>query len=265
MSAYLDRIAAVGKSWAEVTDTAFAINPFADLELKLIIAASARTGSNHLCQQLRGRGLRAGEYFHSRRLRALLERTGERLEDQVAALVRRFAYRGGFAVKGAIDLLAVPYLAGEFPRHLSKWRFVHLRRRNIVRQAISHVLAQHTGAWRSVVAHGDAGAPTYDPRAVLGATQRLIEVNALWEAFFSDAGVAPLRVWYEDLDASPAEVCCAVAGFCGVSAPPVPGKGPPELVRQCSLVNAEWEARLRDEAANAVGLLEGRWRALGPW
>ena len=264
MSAYLERLAAVERSLAEVTDARFGDNPFADVALKVCIAASARTGSNYLCQRLREVGIRAGEYFHSRRLRALLAKTGERLEDHCAGLVRRFAYRGTFAVKGAIDVLAIPHLCGELPANLASWRFVHLRRRDIVKQAISHVLARQSGEWRSPTP-GTTADRAYDARSILALARQMIEVNALWEGFFTDSQVTPLRIWYEDLDASPETVCAAVARFAGIQAPPVPGAGPPLLARQANVLNAEWEARLRSDEAEAVAALEARWRALTGW
>ena len=265
MTGYLERLASVEKSLGEVADIRFGRNPFNGLELRLIVAASARTGSNFLCQQLRGVGLRAGEYFHSRRLRAVLARTGERLEDHAASLVRRFAYRGGFAVKGAIDVLAVPWCCGEFPANIGAWRFVHLRRRDIVKQAISHVLARHRGEWRSVVMVDDAVAPRYDGHAILASARQLIEVNALWEEVFTDHVIKPLRLWYEDLDADPLAAAKAVARYAGVAAAPVPGRGPPPLERQSGALNADWEARLRAGEPGAVRTLEARWRQLGVW
>ena len=40
---------------------------------------------------------------------------------------------------------------GEFPAHLGEWKFVHLKRGNLVRQAISLALATHSGAWSADV------------------------------------------------------------------------------------------------------------------
>lgn len=264
MSAYTERLAAVERSLAEVADVRFSSNPFAGVTLKLCIAASARTGSNYLCQRLRGVGIRAGEYFHSRRLRAVLVKTGERLEDHCAGLLRRFTYGGTFAVKGAIDVLAIPHLCGELPASLAAWRFVHLRRRDIVKQAISHDLARQSGEWRSLAA-GDTTARVYDARSILASARQLIDVNALWEGFFTVNGVAPLRIWYEDLDASPETVCAAVARFADIRQPPVPGAGPRPLARQSNSLNAEWEARLRSDEPDAVEGLEARWRGVGVW
>lgn len=162
-------------------------------------------------------------------------------------------------------MLAIPYLAGEFPERIPTWSFVHLRRRGIVRQAISHVVARLTGEWRSLAPASGAGTPPYDEAVVLASARRLSDVTVLWEAFFSAHRLAPLRIWYEDLVEAPERVCAEVARFARLTAPPVPGCGPPELARQSSAVNAEWEARLRAENPGAVARIEARWAALGLW
>ena len=264
-SGYTQRLWTVRATLAAATDITFAVNPFADLSNKLCVAATARTGGNFFCQEMRAFGARPGEYFHVRRLAALLSRTGERLEDHCAAVVRRFAYQGGFAVKGSLDMLVIPYLAGEFPRGLPTWAFVHLRRRGIVKQAISRVLARRTGEWRSSNPAREAAVPVYDESAILASGRLLTGVTALWEDFFDAHRLAPLRIWYEDLVEAPEIVCAAVARFAGLSDTAVPGPGLPRLAPQSGAVNAEWEARLRSENPRAVSEVEAGWVALGIW
>lgn len=92
------------------------------------------------------------------------------------------------------DLLA--YLEGLLPNPT----FIHLYRRDRVRQAVSSVVAEQTGQWRAIPGaemqrHGD---PAYDAAAI---TRQLAYVdfsNAHWRNLLAQAG-STIDLAYEDL------------------------------------------------------------------
>ncbi len=80
--------------------------------------------------------------------------------------------------------------------------FVHLTRRDRLRQAVSQIVAQQTGLWRSIPELGaDLGEQeaTYD-RERIGYLMGLADfVNTHWTRFFAAVGAIPYKITYEDL------------------------------------------------------------------
>ncbi len=80
--------------------------------------------------------------------------------------------------------------------------FVHLTRRDRLRQAVSQIVAQQTGLWRSIPELGaDLGEQeaTYD-RERIGYLMGLADfVNTHWTRFFAAIGATPYKITYEDL------------------------------------------------------------------
>jgi LPS sulfotransferase NodH len=70
------------------------------------------------------------------------------------------------------------------------------------------------------------------------------EHNAAWEAWFASAGVWPLRVTYEELDADMAGVTLGILDFLGLD---VPGEHVimPRHERQADELSARWIERYR--------------------
>jgi LPS sulfotransferase NodH len=113
-------------------------------------------------------------------------------------------------------------------------KYIHLRREDTLRQAISWWRALVSGQWWRV--EGMA-APTLDSLAVPDRElQRIAELRAVleehdraWTAFFTAQGAVPLVLTYERVVADYAAAMRAAAAFIGVSAAPA---SPPATVRQ---------------------------------
>jgi LPS sulfotransferase NodH len=115
-----------------------------------------------------------------------------------------------------------------------KARYVHLRREDTLRQAISWWRALSSGQWWRV--HGTAAA-TLDPLAIPEEELlRIVKLHGVlneyeqaWNLFFADQAITPLVVAYERMVANYAETLRAVASFLGITAASVPS---PRTVRQ---------------------------------
>lgn len=203
-----------------------------------------RSGSSLLSEALAATGRLATpiEYFDGTgAYRWLKERWGcQDVADYVRLLHHRRVSAGGLlgaklhwfhveelSAELGTDPLAAMHLV--FPRA----RFVHVRRRDRDRQAVSWAVAIHTGRWSegAGVYPGDAPPPVYDFATIEECRERLVRSDAQWGAFFDGMGATPFVVDYEDLVADRVAAVTAVAEFLGepMAASEVP---PPRLLRQ---------------------------------
>jgi trehalose 2-sulfotransferase len=116
--------------------------------------------------------------------------------------------------------------------------WIHLRRTDVLRQAISFVRARQTQEWFT----GDpaTGVASYDAPEIARMLDRLREWGRGWPAFFATSGITPLEVSYEDLAADYTGQVRRALDHLGLPTTPVP---PPPLARQADELNEEWAAR----------------------
>lgn len=122
-------------------------------------------------------------------------------------------------------------------------RLVHLRREDVVGQAVSWARAERTGYWQD----GDrpAAEPRWDLEAVEGLVRTVREHEAAWEGWFAAQGVVPHRVTYEEVTADPRRAVLGILDHLGVDPPP--GWRPePRQRRQADDLNATWVRRYRE-------------------
>jgi LPS sulfotransferase NodH len=123
-------------------------------------------------------------------------------------------------------------------------QLVHLRRKDVVGQAVSWARAEQTGFWQ----HGDA-ALSGEPRLDLGQIDLLVntirEHDAAWRSWFTAQDAVPLVVMYEDLVADPHHAVHRILRSAGV---PLPSGWRPSSPhrRQADQVSADWAQRYRD-------------------
>lgn len=121
-------------------------------------------------------------------------------------------------------------------------RLLHLRRDDVVAQAVSWVRAEQTGYWH----HGDV--PTAEPAFDLDQIDELVrtieEHNAAWRSWFAEQGVRPYPVSYEGLIADPQGTVHGILDHLAIRLPATwrPAWTP---ARQADEVNAEWIRRYR--------------------
>jgi LPS sulfotransferase NodH len=245
----------------------------------VVVASEARSGSTLLCQALGATGLVGSphEYFlptwfesghrafgapvptqreRWRRVRArlLLRRQwweyrhieSATLPAYVDGLVRRRTTSNGvFALK----IHWATYARGrelhgftfeELPQPIS---WIHIRREDLVAQAVSYVKADQSGVFAISGRAPRLRRPVYfDDGALVEAFERVRDGARLWSDFFTRSGITPIAVTYEELDADYEGTVARVLSELGFTDVAVP---PPIHRRQADEVNAAWAARFR--------------------
>jgi LPS sulfotransferase NodH len=179
------------------------------------ICTTVRSGSNLLCEILRGSGL-AGcpdEYFYSAFYPRLFARYGaDSFESYVPRVLETTTSENGvfgakmmasyFFHQFAAEVRQLP-IAGEpgrttaelLARAFPGLRYIWLTRRDKVRQAISHLRAAQTGVWHSAELDGSGAAgseASYSYEGLANAILSDAAGNAEWQQYFSDSAIVPL-------------------------------------------------------------------------
>ncbi|BBK30676.1 LPS sulfotransferase NodH [Stella humosa] len=223
-----------------------------------LLAESPRSGSQLLADLLwrTGRMGAPGEYFNREHtIPALTQRLGLAsidgpggMDAYIRALVRhRTSANGVFGVKAHFSQLR-PHLDDPSVRALVRGsRIVWLRRRDLVAQAISYLVALQSDEWRRL--RGRDGATfqgRYSWRDIDRAVGMIAADERCWQVGFEQSGITPFVVWYEDLVADPDPACRGICALMGVAdgLPPFALAASP-LERQADPVKEEWLRRYR--------------------
>ena len=207
------------------------------------VCATPRCGSWFLCGLLASTGVagRPHEWFW-RDTRASLERAwGVRDADEYVELVLAAGSTPNGVFGAKVMWGALPDLS-PFPRP----RFVWVRRRDRIAQAVSFARAAQTGHWH----HWDPPPrelPTYSFDAVDALRREIDQLELAWEQWFDREGVEPLEVVYEELLADPERETLRVLEFLSLELPR-DVEIQPLTVRQ-PVAADDWAARYRKEAA----------------
>lgn len=124
---------------------------------------------------------------------------------------------------------------------LGPLRWIHVRRRDRVAQAVSWHKARQTGQWASWQPRRSA--PTYVRAALARRMADIAAAEAGWASFFQEGGVEPLRVDFEDLVADPERTVRRVLAHLGdPDAGTIPVPAAPTAPQSDGL-NRAWRAR----------------------
>ena len=207
-----------------------------------LICGTPRTGSTLLCQYLTSTGV-AGKpesYFRKEDLDAYAEywqivrpdgtytfadylsatRMAGRTENGLLAI----RIMGGTLEEMTAELGQLyPHLAnddlGLLEEAFGHLKFIYLRRKDVLAQAISLYRAEYTDYWHSIEGEAPAEQPTYDFDKIKARVDMLHAHNAAWQNWFRAVGVEPLTVQYEELSADPVGMTERVLQFIGVELP----------------------------------------------
>ena len=127
-------------------------------------------------------------------------------------------------------------------------KFIWLRRRNDVAQAISLYRAVQSGHWFARKPWEAAPEVTYNEQAIDKHVHRTRAQDAAWADFFSANGIEPYVVWYEDLAAGPAGEVVKLLPFIGATLSNEASLVP-ALHKQADDQSTEWEMRYRHSVA----------------
>ena len=186
-----------------------------------VICCTARTGSSLVCQAAASTGVlgRPREYFNLDDVLSEHPDYPRHPDAQPEALLKLATTPNG--VYG-LKVIAYQVETGRAPpdwaRRLPNLSFVHLYRRDLLRQAISDVRALQTSVFR----HGlePRAEPVYDAGAIQRKMEQILRFDARWRLFFGRNGIEPLEVAYETFLAAPQPVLNALGRLVGVEAPP---------------------------------------------
>lgn len=126
-------------------------------------------------------------------------------------------------------------------------RFIHIRRKDGVAQAVSRLKAEVSQVWHL---DGTETAPrseaSYDAARLDRFRAEAEAGNAAWEAWFTATGITPERLVYEEFSAAPAEVVRRLLDRFGLSPAPGTAISAPNR-RMADATSAAWAARYRAE------------------
>lgn len=240
--------------------------PFAGSPRVYVIASMPRSGSHLLGHLLFATGDMGSplEYFHAGHRPRWQERFGvATMPEVVRALFRhRTSPSGVFGAKAHwpqfADIQADPALRALLDVVL----FVQIRRRDAVAQAVSLVVAEHTGGWISFQA--EQREPVYDGAAIARALLEIDVQERGWSDHFAREPTDVVRIDYEDLVADQEGPVRVIRDRLGLPAVP---RSPREVAlpgKQGGDRNRGWRDRFRDDlAAGRVGGHElGRLREI---
>lgn len=230
-----------------------------------LICATHRSGSTLLCEALRNTGLagRPGEYFWRDNERKRRHEWGS--ATYAAYLDHLFEHtmtdNGVFGAKimwghwsqfvgrlrqlpGCQDLGVMDLLATVFPN----LHFIAITRRNKVRQAISLYRAVQTQQWSLFNESVRPNPPPYDRAAIEDHRQEILRQENGWQRFFTENGLRPYTVVYEELALAYEATALDVLRFLDVALSKNVQFGPRFLRRQADRLTAQWERRYYQES-----------------
>jgi LPS sulfotransferase NodH len=162
------------------------------------------------------------------------------LQDCVA---RYSSSRNCFTMKASIQQLNFLLESGVLRKFRTMPKFIWVRRRNVLAQAISLSTAVQDGMWTSL--HDRSGLPSrFDEESVLLMARSIYEANAWFEMFFDYHGICPLIVWYEDFAENETRLLADLAQFFALVAYDLAPSALP-VAKQSTSQKVNWEKALR--------------------
>jgi LPS sulfotransferase NodH len=220
----------------------------------LIILFASRAGSNYLGQLLSSTGWfnEIGESFRPGQLAKIRDRFG--LSDLHDAAQWMIDHRGtpqAFGLKAGLSVLTAAAEIAFLPEVLDRTRFVLLRRRDRVAQAVSLVKGKLSGQMHSLqpvarVLDDD----DYDAQAIAAQVAQIEQRENQYAVLVERFGKAAPVLYYEDICARPQQHVTVVCEHLELS---MPADYEPR-VRLSVLrddLNARWTKRFRSEGATA--------------
>ena len=177
------------------------------------VCTTERSGSNMFCSYLFNTGYmgRPLAYLFNPVVWRHIGMTVKPLKElSDAAFLERYtlAERKTRSPNGVWGMKVFPHHREMFHRFLQlrstsfhKYKWIWLRRRNTIRQAISKVMAMHTRQYH--VSSADEPitfAPSLSPYDIIGYLAKQVVLDHVWECFFAQHNLSPHIVFYEDCE-----------------------------------------------------------------
>jgi LPS sulfotransferase NodH len=216
------------------------------------VASTRRSGSTHVCDELWRTGLLGApmEYFAFRNVMVeLISRLSVRSLDEYAWRVVevRTSPNGVFGLKVHYDQYAFMGLSGLLPL-FGRPRWIFVRRRDVVAQAVSLAKATQTNQWTS--RHVAQKPASYNHKLVLSCFKEIVGQNEAWEQIFQKRKIHPLVLIYEEFIEDPEKSVGRILQDCSIPLAPRAEVDLPPAERQSDQTNLEWAERFRRETAD---------------
>ena len=217
--------------------------------LSVFICFTQRSGSTRLGELLAS----TGKLPNSRgdfSWRGVVNRSEKRginsLEEYADHLIKAQSEHGVFVCKTSAPQLSLLTRKNLIPRVFATPRFIHLRRRDLLGQAISFGIATQTGYWNTRKGHA-APEPQYHPTVIANRIRSITAANAWFQEYFAIFGLPVFDVVYEDLIADEAGTISAITEWLGLG-PSQVDLGKTNLQPQRNALNTEWRKRFTNES-----------------
>jgi len=251
----------------DVNDARFDQPMFEGRGTDYFICSIPRSGSTLLSYLLRDSGVMGvpHEYLHptvhlpvlARRFQSIRQDGTVDIDLYLRQLhKRRSTTNGIFGLKAHFSqlfpLLHIPAIAKSFE---GAW-LIRIRRRDLIRQAISYYTADVTGVWSTLDAASlaDVPPPEYNGVAISQYLSTILAEDEGWEGLLADRKSSVLNVWYEDLVSDTDRVCRAVCDHVRVRSASTFDLARAGLQRLGAARADEWKRRF---CAEHVELLQG--------
>lgn len=217
----------------------------------LVIASSARSGSHLLGRVLHSTN-RFGdplEYMQASHIEQWKRRYGTQTAAEALRALQadRTSPNGVFAIKLHYSHLVALGGVQMIPRIFPAPHVVIIRRRNVLKQAISYAIAKQSGLWIGDVPEGEDLA--YDARAIDDALVDAVQANANWRFDLARSGLPTLEIDHEDVIADVPSIVKRIARFLSVDLEDESIPRAPVTRPQSSSLNETWRLRyLQDRA-----------------
>lgn len=217
--------------------------------VRYVLCTTPRSGSHFLGHLLQGTGLFGYplEYFNPLNFPEWQKRAIAEGADEVVAFLenKRTTPNGCFGIKLHYSHLTKAVEVIGLRRLIDTSRFVLLRRRDVLGQAISWARASQTRAWISGMP--ELAPASYDRAAVAYRLNLVLEHTAGWQRFLAENGVLPLELTYEDVMANPADAMAKIADLLNIHLPASSVAYELRTKLQRSHANDDWRERFTAE------------------
>lgn len=216
----------------------------------LIIASTARSGSHMLGHALHDTGQFGYplEYVNPSNLEQWKKITQEDSFEGVLNSIksRRTSSNGVFAIKVHYSHIKQFGSFQNFTKHFPEAHVILITRKNVLKQAVSFVIASQSGNWISGQT-SKIRKPVYDGNRIKMIMKRTMLENASWRYNLLTSGSNFLEMEFETISANIPQAVKEVASFMEVDIAhsSIPAK--PVTKRQSSIVNEEWEKKFLEQ------------------
>jgi LPS sulfotransferase NodH len=242
--------------------------------ISYIIASTQRSGTHLLCSILQSTGIAGspGEFF--------LSKPGETWEKRWDAPSRdEFIQRvlqqntGANGVFGAVVMWSYFERMLEMLRELGEYngligaeliaevfnqpKYIWMRRRDRVEQAVSWAIACQTGVWAQKVGitSQPSTSPKFDFKVIDEWCNRIAAHETSWTNYFRESQIQPLVLYYEDVVACHRAAAECVLEFLALPLPRQLEIRAPAIEKQANEVSAQWAASYRKLKRKQTGKL----------